>query len=47
MKFYRKPTVHQVTNLINLTGSGMIKNIAKMSLSNIVTNKKIYIPINY
>ena len=46
MKFYRKLTVEQASNLLDLTDNGMMKQIAKISMVNIVTNKKIYIPFD-
>lgn len=45
LRFYRKPEVHMAKKIWNLPENGMTREMVKLKLKGIVTNQKIYIPI--
>lgn len=46
MIFYRKPTIEMARQIWNLPENGAIREVTKLGLKNIKTNRKIYIPID-
>ena len=46
MRFYRKPEVNIARKIWNLPENGMIREVVKLKLKGIKTNKKIYIPLD-
>jgi len=46
MIFYRKPTIEMARQIWNLPENGAIREVTKLGLKNIKTNRKIYIPFD-
>ena len=46
LAFYRDPSLHQAQALLNVSETGVLKYLSKLSHEDVETKRKVWVPVN-